>query len=322
MNWADVTDWLRQDGWKILLILGISVVIYFILRRLIPIILRRIVTFQMRNKDKEEIEQRIHTLSTVIVGTCVVIISIVAIFTILAQLGIDITAALVGVSVVGVAVGFGAQSLIKDLISGVFILMENHYGVGDVVKIAGVIGVVEQMNLRRTVLRDLDGIVHSVPNGEITVASNYTMDWSRVNLNISVGYGEDLDRVIEVINRVCNEVAEEPYWKSLMLTPPQVLRVDSLGDSGIDIKILGDTKPIKQWEIMGELRRRIKRVFDEEGIEIPWPHTKVYFGGPLEQLIAKEIERPPKREKISEKHEHEVEIRQNKETLPPPPDEG
>lgn len=320
MNWSDITDWLSQHGWKILLILALSVAVYFIFRLLIPRILRRVVTFQMRNKDKEEIEQRIHTLSSVIVGTCVIVILIVAIFTILAQVGIDITAALVGVSVIGVAVGFGAQSLIKDLISGLFILLENHYGVGDVVKIAGVIGVVEQMNLRRTVLRDLDGIVHSVPNGEIAVASNYTMDWSRVNLNISVGYGEDLDRVIEVINRVCNEMAKESYWGSLMLTPPQVLRVDSLGDSGIDIKILGDTKPIKQWEIMGELRKRIKRVFDEEGIEIPWPHTKVYFGGPLEQLRAKETEKPPKREKIAEKHE--VEIRQSEGVLPPPPDEG
>ncbi len=127
-------------------------------------------------------------------------------------------------------------------------------------------------------MRDRDAIVHVVPNGEIRVASNFTREYGRVNLNISVGYGEDLDHAIQVINRVGREMAEEEYWGEAVLKPPEVLRVDNLGDSGIDIKILGDTKPIRQWEVMGELRKRIKKAFDEEGIEIPWPHTKVYFG--------------------------------------------
>ncbi|MFC1924132.1 mechanosensitive ion channel family protein [Chloroflexota bacterium] len=319
MNWSDVTDWLTEQGWKVLLVLAVSVAIYFILRHLVPVVLRRVVPYQMRTKDKDEIDQRIHTLSTVIVSTLMIIIGIVAIFTILAQIGVNIAPALLGFGVVGLAVGFGAQSLVKDIISGLFILLENQYGVGDVVKIAGIIGVVEQMNLRRTVLRDLDGIVHSVPNGEIAVASNYTMEWSRVNLDISVGYGENLDRVIEVINRVGDEMFQETYWGSLMLTPPKVLRVNSLGDSGIDIKILGDTKPIKQWEIMGELRKRIKRVFDEEGIEIPWPHTKVYFGEPLEHRQARKPKASEKRGEVSEVHK--VEIRQGEEITPPVPDE-
>ncbi len=142
-------------------------------------------------------------------------------------------------------------------------------------------GLVQEVTLRRTILRDLDGIVHVIPNGEITVASNYTRDYSRVNLNISVGYGEDLDRAIQVINRIGLEMAEEPEWKRKIITPPQVLRVDNLGDSGIDLKILGDTKPLEQWGIMGELRLRLKRAFDQEGIEIPWPHTMVYFGNAL-----------------------------------------
>ncbi len=146
------------------------------------------------------------------------------------------------------------------------------------VKIAGISGLVEDINLRRTVLRDLDGILHSVPNGEITTASNYTKDWSRVNLNISVAYGEDLDHVMAVINRVGEELDKDPQWAPLILKAPQALRVDNLGDSGIEIKILGDTQPIKQWDVMGELRKRLKKAFDEEGIEIPWPHTKVYFG--------------------------------------------
>jgi small conductance mechanosensitive channel len=144
--------------------------------------------------------------------------------------------------------------------------------------VADIAGLVEDINLRRTVLRDLDGIVHVVPNGEIRVASNFTRGYSRVNLNISVSYGTDLDHAIAVINRVGKELSEDPQWAPLLITPPGVLRVDNLGDSGIDIKILGDTQPIKQWDVMGELRKRIKKAFDEEGIEIPWPHTKVYFG--------------------------------------------
>ena len=233
---------------------------------------------RMQGQLEEEIKQRVNTLSRVLVGTGLVIIIIIALFTILAEVGINITAALAGFGIAGIAIGFGAQSLVRDIISGFLILLENQYGVGDVVRIADIAGLVEEINLRRTVLRDLDGIVHSVPNGEVRVASNFTKGYSRVNMNISVGYGEDLDHVIEVINRVGKEMSKDPYWGSLMLTPPQVLRVDAFEDSGIAIKILGDTKPIKQWDVMGELRRRLKRAFDEEGIEIPWPHTKVYFG--------------------------------------------
>jgi small-conductance mechanosensitive channel len=196
----------------------------------------------------------------------------------LSELGLDIAPMIAGVGVIGIAIGFGAQNLIKDILAGLFIISENQFRKGDVVTIAGASGVVENINLRRTLLRDLDGIVHSVPNGEISVASNFTKGYSRVNMNIGVGYGTDLSHAIAVINRVGKEMAQDPAWAADFLTPPQVLRVDNLGDSGIDIKILADTKPIKQWAIMGELRLRLKKVFDEEGIEIPWPHTKVYFG--------------------------------------------
>lgn len=318
MDWSTVTDWLQAHGWKIFLIIALSVVAYFALRRLVPPIMKRAVAAQMRGKDEDEAKQRADTLASVLIKTSVVIVAIVALFTILAEVGVSIAPALAGFGVVGIAVGFGAQSLIKDLIAGVFILLENQYSVGDVVRIAGITGLVEEINLRRTVMRDLDGVVHSVPNGEITVASNYTKEWSRVNMNISVGYGEDLDRVIEVINRIGRDMANEPYWASVMLTPPQVLRVDAFEDSGIAIKILGDSKPIKQWEIMGELRRRIKRVFDEEGIEIPWPHTKVYFGEPLEHRAAREAA-AAKRVETPEKYE--VQTRHSEEILPPPSDE-
>jgi len=195
--------------------------------------------------------------------------------------GIPIAPVLAGFGIAGIALGFGAQYLIRDLIAGIFIILENQYRVGDVARVADIGGLVEDITLRKTVLRDLDGIVHHVPNGEIRVASNFTRGFSRVNLNVSVGYGTDLDHAISVINRVGKELAEDDKWREIIKSPPQVLRVDNLGDSGIDIKILGDVEPIRQWDVMGELRLRLKKAFDAEGIEIPWPHTKVYFGNPL-----------------------------------------
>ncbi len=147
--------------------------------------------------------------------------------------------------------------------------------------VVGTGGLVEDINLRRTVLRDLNGTKHFIPNSKIELASNLTREWARINLNVSVAYKENLDHVFSVINQVCQEFKDDPAWGSDMLTTPHVERVDNLGDNGIEIKILGDTKPIRQWALMGELRKRLKDQFDKEGIEIPWPHTKVYFGNTL-----------------------------------------
>ncbi len=292
-------DWLKDSGISILIIIAIAAAIYFTLRRVIPPIIKRTVVQRMKGELEEEIKQRSDTLSSVLIKVGLIIIVIFALFTILPEFGINITAMLAGLGVIGIAVGFGAQSLIRDYLSGIFILLENQYDAGDVIRVAGIAGLVEEVGLRRTILRDLDGIVHSIPNGEIKTASNFTKRYSRVNLNISVAYGEDLDRVINIINKVCKEMAEDPKWKADFVTTPQVLRVDNLGDSGIDIKILGDTKPIKQWGVMGELRLRLKRTFDAEGIEIPWPHTKVYFGNAIPEM--EQAEQLPKKSAATEK---------------------
>ncbi|MDD4931752.1 MAG: mechanosensitive ion channel family protein, partial [Candidatus Colwellbacteria bacterium] len=217
----------------------------------------------------------------------------IAVFMILAELDINIAPILTGVGVAGIAIGFGAQTLVKDFVAGLFIIMENQYRVGDVVTIAGISGLVERIDLRRTVLRDLDGIQHIVSNGEIRVASNFTKEVSRVNLDISVSYGTDLDHAINVINRVCKEISADPKWSPFILKTPEVLRVNKLGDSGIDLKVLGETKPMRQWDVTGEIRKRIKKAFDEEGIEIPWPHTKIYFGNwpPLKNQNKDDIRR-------------------------------
>jgi len=272
-----VTSWLGEHGWRIALILGLTMLIILSMGEIVPRVVARTLSHRPDEKT-DETKKRSDTLSKVIVSTLQIFFFLIAVFMVLSELDINIAPILASAGVVGIAVGFGAQSLVKDIVAGLFVVIESQYRVGDVVKIAGVSGEVENINLRRTVLRDLDGIVHTVPNGEIRVASNLTKDMSRVNLNISVGYEEDLDRVISVINAVGNKMAREDKWKSLIWTPPQVLRVDKFGDSGIDIKIVGETRPMKQWEVTGELRLRLKKAFDIEKIEMPWPHTKVFFG--------------------------------------------
>ena len=270
--------WFLEHGIRIVVILGVGIALWVALKRFLPPLVRRIMARPVRGESREGLKRRADTLQGVFMGLARVALILLVVFMVLSELGVSIAPILAGFGIAGIAVGFGAQYLIRDLIAGIFILSENQYRVGDVAKVADTIGLVEEVNLRKTVLRDLDGIVHHIPNGEIRVASNYSRHFARVNLNISVAYGTDLDVAIGVINRVCQEMAGEEKWSKVIKTVPKVLRVDKLGDSGIDIKILGDVKPLEQWNVMGELRLRLKKVFDAEGIEIPWPHTKVYFG--------------------------------------------
>ena len=271
-------DWFESSGIRVIVIIGIAVAVYLICRPIIRSVIKRLVAHRMAGEDEAEVRQRTKTLSSVLVKIVGVIILVVAVITILPEFGVNITSLIAAIGIGGLAIAFAAQNLIRDFISGFFILLEDQYGIGDVVSIAGIAGVVEDITLRRTILRDIDANVHSVPNGKVELSTNMTKKFSRVNLNVSVGYGENLKHVIDIINKICQEMAEEPKWKDDFITTPSVLRVDKLSDSGIDIKILGDTKPAKQWAIMGELRLRLKNAFDREGIEIPWPHTKVYFG--------------------------------------------
>jgi len=287
LSWATVVTWLIDHGIRILIIAAVGAVLWFALNKFLPPIVGRLMA-TTKGESKEGIKKRRDTLVGVLTGVGRVFVVVVAIMMILDEAGVPIASVLVGLGIAGLAIGFGAQYLIRDLIAGIFIILENQYRVGDVARVADIAGLVEEVTLRKTVLRDLDGIVHHVPNGEIRVASNFTRYFSRVNLNISVGYGTDLDHAISVINRVGKELAEDEKWRKVIKSPPQVLRVDNLGDSGIDIKILGDVKPIEQWAVMGELRLRLKKAFDAEGIEIPWPHTKVYFGSPFPDFPKKE----------------------------------
>jgi small-conductance mechanosensitive channel len=270
-------QWALDKGVAIFITLVIGIVLWLVLRRLMSSLVNTFMAKPPKGESREGSKRRANTLVNVFVGLGRAIILLIVVLTVLSELDIAVGPLLAGLGVVGIAVGFGAQYLIRDLIAGTFILMENQYRIGDVAKVADVTGTVEKIDLRKTVVRDIDGVVHYIPNGEIRVASNYSRHFSRVNLNISVAYNTDLDYAIKVINRVCKEMAQEERWKAVIRTVPAVLRVHNLGDSGIDIKILGDVKPLEQWNVMGELRLRIKKEFDKVGIEIPYPHLTVYL---------------------------------------------
>ncbi len=225
-----------------------------------------------RELSAVEIGKRMDTLDSLGTGVARLFIALIAGVMILGELGLNIGPAVAGLGVVGIAVGFGAQSLVRDYLNGALILIENQFAIGDVVTIAGANGTVEDFSLRRTTLRDLSGVVHTVPNGEIRVASNSTRTWARINEHIQVAYSTDLERAIEVVNRVGREMYEDPEWRRRVMEAPSVLRVQSLDESGVTLKVTGTVRASEQWAAAGELRRRLLVAFSDAGIEIPFPH--------------------------------------------------
>lgn len=276
MKWTEfIYPWLLTHGLKILFIIIGTYVLNKFLRRSIEKIVRvAVVPNKHQSRDAEH--KREDTLISIFTWTCRIILLFVAALMVLQEFGIPIAPILAGAGIVGLAVGFGGQYLIRDIISGFFIILENQYRIGDIVTIDEAGGLVENISLRMTTLRDLDGTVHHIPHGEIKKVSNLSKDFARVNLNIGIGYNSDIDQAIKVVNKVGEDLSLDSYWKELIIKPPQFLRVDDFGDSSIVIKILGETQPLKQWEVTGELRKRIKIAFDIEGIEIPFPQRVIH----------------------------------------------
>jgi len=223
-------------------------------------------------------EQRVRTLVGLLQGVGVVFIALVTIFMILQVMGVNVAPLLAAAGVFGLAVSFGAQSLVKDVISGLFMLWENQFGVGDVIRVGETAGLVEKVTLRVVVLRDIHGTVHIIPNGEIKQISNLTRSWSRAVLEIGVAYKENVDRVMEVMRDVGREMWEDDAWRPLLLEEMVVPGVESFGDSAVVIRMMAKTLPLKQWDTARELRRRLKNRFDAEGIQIPFPHRTFYWG--------------------------------------------
>ena len=274
-------DWFQEIGIKIVVIIGSAIVVFMILRHLINVVVKEYLLRTMEDEDEEEIRRRIKTLSSILKKILTFFIVVIIFVTVLPILGIDVLALVTSLGIGGLAVSFAAQHLVRDFISGFFIILEDQYRIKDMVTIAGIEGEVENITLRRTVLRDSNGYVHSIPNEKVEISTNQTKKYSRVNMIVTVGYGENLKNIIEKINTVCKEMSEDPQWQDSFITTPSVLRIDKLGESGVDIKISGDTVITKERSIMGELRFRLKNTFDDESIEMPWPHTKIYFGNKI-----------------------------------------
>jgi moderate conductance mechanosensitive channel len=276
-DWEDVFNWpevaataLRVGG-----ALLVGTLAYWALGRVLKRVERAISDSDPGSLSLQE--QRARTLVSLLRSIGRVVIAVITLFTVLGALGLNLGPLLAGAGVVGLAISFGAQSLVKDVISGLFILLENQFGVGDVVRLEGVSGVVERMTLRVVMLRDTHGVVHIVPNGQIKKVSNLTRGWARVVLDVAVSQREDPDRVIAVMEEVGAGFWADERWKPLMLEAPEVPGIEAFGDSGPTIRLTVRTLPLKQWEVARELRRRLKHRFAAEGIEIPTPQT-VYWG--------------------------------------------
>ncbi len=221
---------------------------------------------------------RARTLLPLLRNVVRIVLAVLVVLTVLSELGVNIAPLLAGAGVVGLAIGFGAQSLVKDVITGGFILFEDAISVGDVVEVAGHAGIVEGMTIRSVRLRDLSGNVHVVPFGEVTAVLNMTKEFSYALMDVGVAYREDVDEVVEVLKEVAESMRADETCGPDILEPLEVLGLDSFGDSAVVIRIRIKTRPIKQWGIKREFNRRMKRVFDEKGIEIPFPHQTLYFG--------------------------------------------
>jgi moderate conductance mechanosensitive channel len=269
--WENNQDEIIGTIVSIVFIIVLLWIVQMVVRRLVGRALHTIVSRaeSKRVRDAAAIKRRADTTAATVSWVLEIFLIFVGAAFILAELGVNVTALVAGLGIVGIGLGMGAQTLVKDVINGIFILIEDQYGVGDVVEIAGVSGVVTEINPRRTVLRDLSGNVHIIPNSAIVVATNMTADFSRINLDVGVAYEEDINHVIAVTNEVCEELARDKSED--IITVPSVLRVNDLGDSSVIVKVTGDVRIGTQWALMGELRRRLKVRFDEEGIEIPYP---------------------------------------------------
>jgi len=267
---------------KVVIILAIAIALNIFQKKMIP---RAMIAGipKVRVESRDQLAIRAKTMASIFIKIIAIIIWIIAIVMVLGVIKVDITPLLATLGVASLGLGFAVQNVIRDYLQGLFIVMEDWYRIGDWVTIAGMEGEVEKVSPRRTVIREINGTMHVIPNSQIPFASNQTRDWARINLYVTVAYKEDISHVYQVIDGLCQELKDDPDFGTNLTTTPSAMRVSDLGDHGVDICIRGYTKPGEQWGLTGELRKRIKNRFDQEGIEIPWPHTKVYFGNTPEK---------------------------------------
>lgn len=278
--WSDIVTVLADHVVPILIVLLVAIVVIRLARPFVHGIVKALMDREAAEGTAQElsaveVSKRMATIDAFGVRVIRAFVLVVAALMILRELGLDIGPAIAGVGIVGIAVGFGAQHLVRDYLNGALILIENQFSKGDVVKLAGVTGTVEDFSLRRTTLRDLDGTVHTIPNGEIGVASNLTKTWARINEDIQVAYDSDIATVTRIVEEVGQAMADDPVWRRRVLEAPRVDRVKSFDESGVSLKVLGVVRAEDRWIAAGDFRRRLLAAFTAEGVEIPFPHRVI-----------------------------------------------
>ncbi|MGC4098699.1 MAG: mechanosensitive ion channel family protein [Nitrospira sp.] len=269
-------EWISSSGLRIILILAGMLLLFALLRRVVERFRR---LYEGRLFGPTELK-RADTLTQVIRDLARVVILGVGVMMVLSEVGVDLKPLLAAAGLGGLAIGFGAQSLVKDVISGFFILLEDSIRVGDVVEIAGVSGLVEEVKLRTIVLRDESGSIHVIPNGNINTVKNMTQLYSYYVFNIGVAYRENVDEVMVLLKDIAEDLRHDMKFADDILEPLEMWGVDRFADSAVMIKCRIKTKPIQQWRIGREMNRRIKNIFDAKGIEMPYPHQTIYWGAP------------------------------------------
>lgn len=279
-------DWLKHDLPVIILILIITLVLLRLNVMLFKQINRFLVKKAHKSKEVEttEAEKRINTFTGITTALGRVLIWVVFVMSILRRLGFDLAPLLAGAGIVGLAIGFGAQELVRDFISGFFMLLENQVRTGDVVRINGTSGSVTNVELRTTTLRDFEGVVHIFQNGKINTISNLTKEWSAAVLDIEVSYFEDSDKVAHVMQQTGLEMYNDKEFSKQMIEPIEIIGVDKFATNGMVIRARQKTRPGSQWTIGREYRRRLKKAFELNNIEIPFPHTTIYWGDRIKPL--------------------------------------
>ena len=281
IDFEAITNWLGDQG-QIIIYALIAFVVMLILVRILGKGIEVYIDHRARANDSDdELLKRARTLTRVIRNFMIALFGLVAIVYALTELGVDLGPILVGAGVVGVALGLGAQKLVQDYLNGFFILIENQYRVGDVIRIASTDGLVESIGFRTTIIRDFNGTVHTIPNSQVTTVSNMTMGYSRYLLDVGVAYKEKVDHVMSTLLNVGQEMERDEVFGADLIEPVEVMGVQSFGDSAVVIRMRFTSRPGRQWDLARELRRRIKNSFDELNIEIPFPHRTLYFGQPV-----------------------------------------
>ncbi|RKZ29918.1 mechanosensitive ion channel family protein [bacterium] len=281
INWNELLDsvvlavgrWLITGGIRVIVYIVAGITVIKTVQKIGKSIVRKVEDED--DSTRSERERRADTLFQVVQVSTRIFVWVIVGFMILRELGANITPLLTGAGVIGLAIGFGAQNIVRDFFNGFLILLENQYRVGDVVRIADKSGLVESINLRTTAIRDLEGVVHIIPNGEIKTVDNMTFSESRAVIDVGISYNSSVDKAFEVINKTGDELKADSELGSY-IREFGILGVENLGESSVDIRVLIKTDPLQQWAVARKFKYLIKKRFDEAGIEIPFPHRTIY----------------------------------------------